>query len=399
MKKGSAISSAINTVISLYHERIDNGAFIVPVVDMLSYAELQTMKQRKVVIDMEPVFFDYIPVYSVGPKFVRGRRVDGNRFGVYILTFNEGSKAVFLLKTDYRGCVQSYLAANDSTLKLIYKKVKEVRRRNAKPKPGIFQIKCDQFGLKYQKMKSVRKSKLVGIGKDLDNLIEDYLRYTKRVANPDKETVLIYGSQGTGKTCLIVNTAIRMFEEHNMCCVFTSDISALMQHVVTCTKTNTPTFAVLEDAEGALSSNNSDIKNILSGIGTMEKNKVPVFIVFTSNYPADIEETIKERPERIDNFIKIDALSGDGLKELFQLYFKRVFDDFDYSIPLTGAEVKYLAKESERYSLRHDVPIDGKLVKTVLEKRKGMLKDISTFTLQSSRRPKVGFLNSKTTKI
>jgi AAA+ superfamily predicted ATPase len=166
--------------------------------------------------------------------------------------------------------------------------------------------------------------------------------------------------------------------------VFATEISALAGHIKSCERHGVPTLAFFEDAESALSENDSDVKNFLSGIDA-KQNKGGTCIVYTTNYPNLIEDTIKERPERIDELHHIGPISGDILVECAKYYFgANLPETVDLhavlSEPMTGAEVKLMVENVLRYCASRMLPIDEKAIENVLRKYSSDIEQLRKFT-------------------
>ena len=98
-----------------------------------------------------------------------------------------------------------------------------------------------------------------------------------------------------------------------------------------------------------------------------------------------MEETIIERPERIDELYYIGPIFGEMLVECATFYFgKNLPNNIDlYNVltkPMTGAEVKLLVENTLKYCASNQIDISEKAITSVLNKYSLDLKKLREFS-------------------
>jgi SpoVK/Ycf46/Vps4 family AAA+-type ATPase len=196
-----------------------------------------------------------------------------------------------------------------------------------------------------------------------------------------RRTILLYGEPGTSKTSTLYQLAIDHKATKSV--VFTSDIRALMHHVAMCEKYSVPTIACFEDCESVFQQNNSEVKGFLSGIHA-KQNKFGTCMIFTTNYPDRIEQSILERPERIDELHYIGSINGKMLIDCAKYYFGTFAPSEEQLVrvltkPMAGAEVKLFVDNTLRYCAANQKDIDEDSMRTVLGNYRKDIKDLQKF--------------------
>jgi hypothetical protein len=107
--------------------------------------------------------------------------------------------------------------------------------------------------------------------------------------------------------------------------------------------------------------------------------------VYTTNYPERMEETIIERPERIDELYYIGPIEGEVLIDCVKFYFgENLPKNIDlyrvFTKPMTGAEVKLLVENTLKYCASNLIEIDEKAIISVLNKYSADIKKLRQFS-------------------
>ena len=312
----------------------------------------------------------------------------GDKTGLFKIEFNDGDIIYFAKWYSGGGkatLVESMFAATVETWGKWLKLFKEEKKRRGKPKLGVYRISRNDFGLMYEKIKKIPNNdilhdELVTVENSVEYFfgnVASFMKYNQ----PGRRSILLYGEQGTGKTSMLYHLAIKYGK--TKCVVFSTDITALAMHIMSCEKYNMPTLAFFEDAEGVFSQNNASVKNFLSGIDA-KQNKGGTCIVYTTNYPEKIEKTILERPERIDELIHVGPIEGQTLIDCAKFYFGTFLPEgvnltSVLKKPMTGAEVKLMVENTFRYCASERLEINEESINAVLNKYKADIKKLRHF--------------------
>ncbi len=329
-----------------------------------------------------------LPSFSVGIKLHKKKIEYSEKTGLFKIILSDGS---FMYIAKWFGglgrnrIIESLCGAENSVWIKILSLRKQHNNRQIKPKIGTFKVEMSDFGLVYTKLKKIPNN--IIYHNELDKIknsvnyyfanIPSFMKYNQA----GRRSILIYGEPGTSKT----STLYQLAREHNTnksVCFFT-DIGALMAHVKLCEKYSVPTLAFLEDCDATFRYNSPEIKGFLSGMYA-GKNKSGTCMVFTTNYPERLEETIIERPERVDEMYYVGPISGDMLVSCAKYYFGE-HAPADYilqavlSKEMTGAEVKLFVENTLKYCAAHQVDVAKDVMEIVLNNYRDDVKQLKTF--------------------
>lgn len=353
-----------------------------------------TTEKRFGIADVQPVHSDRLAGYAIGPSLVGRELSFQDSTGVFKVTFSDGSLmfcAKWFSGMGKNRVVESIFGTEHSTWVKFLAMSKKARLRQTKPKLGIYTLTSHNGTVVYQKFKNIPTNPIFheALPKIQDTInyyfahVPDFTKYNQ----PGRRTILLYGEPGTSKTSTLYKVA--QAHKDSKCIVFSTDISAIYKHIVLCEKFSIPTICCLEDCEGALGFNNSGVKSFMSGILT-GKNKAGTCILLTTNYPDAIEESIRERPERIDELYYIGPISGDLLIDCADFYFGK-FSPGKFTLsqvlkkPMTGAEVKLLVDKTLMYCASRRLDITGSSIQVVLEGYKKDIKLLGDFSKANSK--------------
>ena len=371
------------------------------------------MKKKKFYItDIVPISCKDLPSYysqiTYSTKLTsRGGRSDDDsgkgpsripifseKSGLFKICFNDDS-VMFFAKWYSGGGKATILEAMFATEDTVWRKWMRLfnaeRKKRIKPKVGVFRIRNSDFGTVYEPLKKIPNNPIFHT--ELDKIRDTVNYYFANVSSfmkynqAGRRSLLLYGEQGTSKTSTLYTLAKEHYKTKSV--VFSTDINALASHIMSCEKYNMPTLAFFEDAEGVFSQNNSDVKNFLSGIDA-KQNKGGTCIVYTTNYPERMEETIIERPERIDELHYIGPIEGTVLIDCAKFYFGKFLPDTVkledvLTKPMTGAEVKLMVENTLRYCASERLELDENAISIVLNKYIKDLKKLKNFTDNAKR--------------
>jgi hypothetical protein len=302
--------------------------------------------------------------------------------------------------------LECILCGKEKDVQKLYTIIDKQRDRQKKPKVGVHYAYSDSAGIvHYDELDYPLTPVIHPICKDVAQHIDFYFNNVEKYCINNRagnKNVLIYGEQGTGKSSLLYRIADKYKNTHSV--VFCGDIVAVYKHCKLCAKYKVPTIIIFEDAEGALSDNNSAIKNFLSGVDT-PRNIAGCYTIFTSNYPKKIEGTIIKRKGRIDRLFEMGKLGGKFLEKCIRLYFDPYVNDeyreeiYGYLMEktLSGSKIMVLAEESLTSAAKDGIStIEPKHVKEMyatwvdeFEKLKNTKDDASD--LDSGNKRKLGF--------
>lgn len=360
--------------------------------DFLVNLRWKSKKKKFSIKDIIPQTCDDLPHYcsnfSIKTRGKKSTPVFAEKTGLYKIEFTDGSIMFFAKWFSGAGkatLLESMFAADKPTWNRWLKLFQEEKKKGAKPKIGVYRVSQYQGIISYEEVKKIPNNKIFHA--ELDKIRDSVNYYFNNVTSfmkynqPGRRSLLLYGEQGTSKTSTLYQLALE--HGHNKSVAFSTDISAIAMHIRACEKYSIPTLAFFEDAEGAFKDNNADVKNFLSGIDARQ-NKAGTCIVYTTNYPERIEETIIERPERIDELHYIGPIDGELLYDCVKFYFAEHYPKtMDLSkvlkYPMTGAEVKLMVENTLRYCASEQKDLDADAIDMVLNRYKKDLKKLREF--------------------
>ena len=366
-------------------------------------------KNKFYISSIDPVESD-IPDFSTGVYLNKGQLRFRDRTGIFKVSFSDNT-FLYIAKwfsgagrartIDSMFCTEKPIWIN------FLKMVKGAYKRKSKPKLGVYRASLDKLaGITYEKIKNIPNNTIFHTElpriKDSINYyfshVPDFMKYNQS----GRRTLLLYGEPGTSKTSTLYQLALE--HKNTKSVVFTTDIGSLAIHIKQCEKYSIPTIVCFEDCESVMQYNNSKVKSFLSGIDA-GRNKGGTCIVFTTNYPQQIEASIKERPERIDELHYIGPISGELLVLCAEFYFSSFLTPAlnlknVLVKPMTGAEVKLLVDNTLRYCASFGKELNEQSLRSVLSNfredivklqkfSKGKMK--KTFTQDVDQPTPVGF--------
>jgi hypothetical protein len=395
------IESVSKIMIDLYKKDNPEASFITCVVGnegspwnnqfFVTSRKEKTKKDFKVA-EIIPTEHREIPSFSSGIMLLGRELSYSERTGMFKVVFSDGSfmyMAKWFAGIGRNRSVESVFATEGKTWVKFLSMSKKTANKKTKPKIGVYRIKMGGFmnqSLEYEKFSKLPNNhifhdQLPIIQKNINyyfDHVSDFMRFNQA----GRRTLLLYGEPGTSKTSTLYKLAL----EHgkNKSVVFATDIDALYQHFVLCEKYSVPTLGFFEDCESALGYNDSNVKNFLSGIHARQ-NKGGSCIVYTTNYPERIEDSIKERPERIDELHYIGPISGQMLVDCARFYFGKYSpkEEILQSVlikAMTGAEVKLFVENTLRYCASHRKSINRESMLDVLGKYREDVKQLQKFS-------------------
>lgn len=183
--------------------------------------------------------------------------------------------------------------------------------------PGMYEIRhSDAFGIHFVKIElstedliRFNDSNIEAVLKEITTFWNAEERYnTYRL--PHKRGILMWGPQGTGKTCatqLVMEDVIKrggIIIKFGLPGFFNIGFRLLRE-----IQPETPVVTVMEDLDELVQMHSeSEITNILDGTAKTEK----IVFLATTNYPRDLGARIVNRPSRFDRIFKIGNLSSEN---------------------------------------------------------------------------------------
>lgn len=270
---------------------------------------------------------------------------------------------------------RSDLALQDEGYLYQFKLVDKSKPRKKKIKPGVFTLKSTNFGLSLAEIELGKKRLLLDVVNTKSIMDEANNFFSKldiydQLDRPKKRGVLIYSSPGQGKSSTIAQfcNESRQTEPGTVVIVWpTSKVSAdeildLFTVEATFSKKCTRLILVLEDIggsefeEGARRGVDSGLLNLLDGVSFTFK--LPTFIIATTNHPANLLESLADRPGRFDLMLELKPPSKEERLKLISFISKR---------DLTKEEIEVFShKECDELSIAH---LDEIVVRSLLHNK------------------------------
>ena len=322
-----------------------------------------------------------------------------DKMGFYRLNFSDGT-FLFMVKwmvgEGKDRCVDGLYVSTKETWVNIFKILQEEKKRQSRPKKGIYRIRSTGGELTYERVKKINETPVVhpsteSLNKDIEFFYDNVELFTKR-NQPGTRKVLLVGPPGTGKTSISMRLSAKY--KGDKCVVFATDLSAVAMHLAKCAKYNMSTLVILEDAESSLRDANSSVLNFLDGID-QPINKNGAYVIMTTNHPDEIESRTV-RPGRVAKRIPFGALKGMDALACADIYFDGILWDDNTSKKdkekiqrelfdvvhnndkgMTGAEIKTLSEATVAYAVSEVIEkITVETVKVVKEQLYSELSDL-----------------------
>lgn len=147
--------------------------------------------------------------------------------------------------------------------------------------------------------------------------------------------ILLYGSAGSGKTCLVTLLIKDLIFKGGIVLDGTSVSPTHLQFMVKVLKEIEPTKQViilLEDIDAYIQNcGEAELLSFLDG----EYSKSNILIIATTNYPERLDKRIVARPRRFDRVLKIDMPDDDVRKVYFNTKLQLQADELDKYVKAT----------------------------------------------------------------
>ena len=371
------------------------------------------------IVDIERIHSEMITNFSFGVSLKKTNKYTvqvSDTTGLFKVVFSNGAFMYYSKWISGGGKTRSvegmYAAEREVWLEFL-KMMKIEKKKNARPKNGIYRIMTNGMGiLEYKKLDNLQETPIIHPSTDI--LLQDINYYYSNVALFTRFGMsgvrkgLMVGPPGTGKTSLAVKIAKKF--EHEKCVVFSTSIQDIALHLVKCAEYKVSTLAILEDAEATLKNANSALLNFLDGVD-QPKNLLGSYVIMTTNHPDQIEPRILKRPGRVDKIIEFGNLFDQYAVKCAEIYFEEIlFNDsnrsdskegkslreklFPHINNMSGAEIKELAQASAAYAASSAQDVDVALIKETKRIMRENIQSISKYAAEQSsisRRPGIGF--------
>lgn len=166
----------------------------------------------------------------------------------------------------------------------------------------------------------------------LSDLVDKFFsrldKYAKRKIEVPKRAFLLFGPAGTGKTEALKKVSLKYVEDNHTAVIFWKtdviDPYEMKEFVKTFNYVGVERIIVIAEDIGGVEIDQVKIKSessLLSLLDNQEKAfKIPVLIIATTNYPANLMANLTNRPKRIDRKIEFGYPSPEERKELLKFF-------------------------------------------------------------------------------
>lgn len=170
-------------------------------------------------------------------------------------------------------------------------------------------------------------------------------KYAKRKIEVPKRAFLLYGPAGTGKTEALKKVSLKYVQDGKTSVIFWKtdviDPYDMKEFVKTFNYVGVERIIVIAEDIGGVEVDQVKIKSessLLSLLDNQEKAfKIPVLIIATTNYPANLMANLTNRPKRIDRKIEFGYPSAEERRELLKF--------FDTDKVATPDDLNYLSQK------------------------------------------------------
>jgi len=417
---------------SLYNEYKPGAKVLIEFNNVTSLAffnehTLRNAKSKKIK-SVERLPIDHIATYYTQFRLSSKRKnqlIHTDATGLYKITFHDDEillVAKWYVSTGKMRVIEAMFAGSKEAWSTYLKIFNTDKRNQMKPKSGMYRIWINSMGIvEYEKLNKLPCTPIFHeecdkIKESINFYFDDPTKFM-RYNQPGRLSMLLYGPQGTGKSSILYG--VTNDHHKDKCVVVSIDIAAIVQHVKLCEKYQVPTISIFEDAESVFMYNDSGVKNFLSGIDA-KQNKKGTCLIFTTNYPEQIEDTIKNRPDRIDEYYEIGVvdIENQWFNKIVTFYFKdyltkkelgniqnafiELYRDGKLKNRLfTGAQIKLLVSLSLKLAARKNKKINLELIKESIQKQELDIKKLNEYNSLNALKGKpekkpMGFVTENT---
>jgi len=268
-------------------------------------------------------------------------------------------------------------------------------------KPGIWAIQKVPSGLKLIPTNFVNDKILDSfmnvqeITDKIDCFFKNIPVYKELGFEVAKRAALLWGPAGTGKSTVITKVANKYLLDAKTAIVIwhtdkfepyqVKDFIKSFEYVDGVEKI----ILIVEDIggmeiEGARFKSDS---SLLSLLDNQEKTfKIPVFILATTNYPANFMGNLTNRPNRFDDKIEVGYPNKDQRKALLEFFLKEVPSQEALNLILSDKTAEFSAAHIREIIIRSK--IYDKSIETVINE---MVKEIESYKRAFDKENRVGF--------
>lgn len=268
-------------------------------------------------------------------------------------------------------------------------------------KPGIWAIQKQLTGLKLVPTTFVNDKILDSfmnvqeITDKIDCFFKNIPVYKELGFEVAKRAALLWGPAGTGKSTVITKVANKYFLDAKTAIIIwhtdkfepyqVKDFIKSFDYIEGVEKV----ILIVEDIGGAEIENarfKSD-SSLLSLLDNQEKTfKMPVFILATTNYPANFMGNLTNRPNRFDDKIEVGYPNKDQRKALLEFFLKDIPSQEALNLILSDQTSEFSAAHIREIIIRSK--IYDKSIETVI---KEMVKEIESYKRAFDKENRVGF--------
>jgi ATPase family associated with various cellular activities (AAA) len=347
----------------------------------LSFQTLKNLKTKA--IKSKPRITEITVCASEIPLMHDTRRDESGKIqvvdktGLFKIEFTDGNW-LYLVKFYPQGYdngdqIVTIFYGSEKSVSILYKMLDKTIYNPSKPKTGLNRVYLRNGNLEYypEKKEGLAEYEVIHpayevLKRDIEAFYDQSPELYQQYKKPKIRKTLLTGEPGSGKTSIAVKCSLKYAETCSIDLI--SETKTLVYHIYHYKDVGFPSIVIFEDCEYELSTVNSFELNFFDGIN-QPNIKDSIYIIFTTNYPQNIDERIIRRPGRIDRIIQVGSLTGKYALECAQYYFRNIYkiDNNDLAVfnNLTGAQIASIANTSVMYSLGQNTPITIEIIKKI----------------------------------
>jgi len=273
--------------------------------------------------------------------------------------------------------------------------------------PGIYEAhSSDRRGFYFERIPIKTENLLHLPNTTSDNVIEEIIKFWereevfRRYKLAYKRGILLYGPQGTGKSCTIQLVMEDVVNRGGIVLKYTN-IRLVIRglRILRQIQPTTPLVVLMEDIDSIIEEDSeSDVLQLLDGVDSIDK---AVFLA-TTNYPERLGKRVINRPSRFDKRIEVGPLT----RENRRLYFEFLLKNGEQTADDANIDMDRWVDDTDNMSIAHlkelfsAVIILGDTYPEALEVLKSMSSvELDSEDFEKNSKPAVGFGRGRVPKM